>query len=114
MSTSRLRALVAVLATLLALADAAVTTAAPSVPVVTAISASGRFTCAVLATGAVKCWGDNAVGQLGTTSVTNSALPLDVAGLPSDVTSVAAGGGHACALTRRGGVMCWGSNYNGA
>src|SRR3954454_11343085 len=102
MSSSRLRRLVVVLATLLALANAAVTTAAPSVPLVTAISASGRFTCAVLATGAVKCWGDNAVGQLGPTSVTNSRLPLDFSSLPSYVTSVAAGGGHACALTRRG------------
>jgi alpha-tubulin suppressor-like RCC1 family protein len=29
------------------------------------------------------------------------------------VTDVAAGDGHTCALMEAGGIMCWGSDFNG-
>jgi hypothetical protein len=38
---------------------------------------------------------------------------VDVSGLTSGVSAVAAGGDHACTLTTSGGVKCWGSNYFG-
>jgi len=35
-------------------------------------------TCAVLADGAVKCWGGNDEGELGTGTMTASSVPLSV------------------------------------
>ncbi len=67
-------------------------------------------TCAVDANGAVKCWGQNFSGQLGNDSEVGSSSPVAVQGLGSGVASVAVGGKHSCAVTRAGGVLCWGDN----
>ena len=40
------------------------------------------YTCALLSTGAVKCWGYNANGQLGDNSQTNRLTPVAVSGIP--------------------------------
>src|SRR5262249_35545833 len=63
--------------------------------------------------GSVSCWGDNYYVQLGNAAVDVSDVPGVVAGLPSDVTTVASGGAHVCALTASGGVYCWGWNLYG-
>ena len=71
------------------------------------------FGCALmLVSGVVKCWGWNAVGQLGVNLVGGFRFtPADVLGL-ANVTSVAAGFAHACAVSD-GVAYCWGDNTYG-
>ncbi len=78
-----------------------------------AVSAGGQFSCAVLETGAVKCWGYDGEGQLGDgKSSVENPFPVSVLNV-SGATAVAAGAYHACALIGDGSVRCWGSDGYG-
>ena len=79
-----------------------------------AISAGYGHACALAGDGSVLCWGENAYGQLGNRDMKNSAEPVLVSGLGTKATAIAAGGGHTCALTASGGVLCWGNNASGS
>src|SRR3990170_1630744 len=80
---------------------------------IAAIAAGAFHTCALESGGGVKCWGANYSGQLGALSPTVSNVPVDVSGLTSGVSAIAAGEIHTCALTSGGGVKCWGNGTYG-
>lgn len=77
------------------------------------VSAGTHHSCALSATGGVKCWGDNTYGQLGDGANLDRTGPVSVVGLAGGVVAVSAGGAHTCAVTAAGGVKCWGDNDSG-
>jgi alpha-tubulin suppressor-like RCC1 family protein len=80
---------------------------------VASFAGGGDHTCALTTGGAVLCWGDNTLGQLGDGTTTQRLTPVQVVGLTSGVVAIAAGYQHSCALTDNGRVVCWGSNFRG-
>ena len=77
---------------------------------VTALAVGSSHGCAITTAGGVQCWGNNSNGQLGIGTTFGRRSPVDVTGLSSGVTAVAAGSNHTCALTTDGGALCWGQN----
>jgi alpha-tubulin suppressor-like RCC1 family protein len=78
-----------------------------------AIAAGAYHTCAVLADGTARCWGDDNQAQLGASGAgARSNTPVAVSGL-TGATAIAAGSEHTCALCAGGNVECWGGNVNG-
>ncbi len=79
-----------------------------------AITAGFDHACALLASGSIKCWGDNANGQLGdaTTSLDATATPVTVTGI-TNASAVSAGEIDTCAVLWSGSVDCWGAGGGG-
>jgi alpha-tubulin suppressor-like RCC1 family protein len=80
-------------------------------PGATKVAAGGNFTCALLSTESVSCWGSNTHGQVGDGTTSTRITPVGVAGLTA-VTALAAGESHACAISS-GSVYCWGRGDGG-
>ncbi|MCB1017188.1 MAG: carboxypeptidase regulatory-like domain-containing protein [Acidimicrobiales bacterium] len=87
-----------------------------------AIAVGREHACALLAGGAVKCWGDNGDGRLGLGDVDDrgdapgelgDTLPAVALGSGRTATAVSAGRAHTCALLDNGQVKCWGDNFTG-
>lgn len=70
----------------------------------------GYFSCALMTTGGVRCWGEGWAGQMGNGTTDMQALPVGIPGMESDVTSLSAGYAHICAVKTGGALYCWGYN----
>jgi alpha-tubulin suppressor-like RCC1 family protein len=78
---------------------------------VRAVSVGYDSACALLSTGAVRCWGSNANGKLGDGSGIDRLTPVDVVGLGGGVAAISSGVLSSCAVMSAGGVKCWGFHY---
>src|SRR3989441_12229619 len=98
-------------ATITATSEGQSGTAAITVSVLTfaTVSGGGDHTCGVTTGGAVYCWGNNGLGQLGNGTTTNSATPVAVGGGVTFATVSASTGSFTCGLTRGGAAYCWGA-----
>jgi alpha-tubulin suppressor-like RCC1 family protein len=93
----------------------------------TAVATGRNDTCALMADSTVRCWGLNDLGELGNGTYRGSgcgglgcsavATPVLVTQNPPtplrNVTSIAVGFQHACAVLADTTVVCWGANYYG-
>lgn len=87
---------------------------------ITDLRMGGQRTCAELASGSVRCWGENSDGRLGyghTDDLGDNAgeeanLLPDI-NIGDGVDHLATGLVHTCALLKTGGVRCWGPSGDG-
>ena len=82
------------------------------------ISAGGKHSCGVLATGRALCWGDNGFDQLGDDDYrrdqpTPVAVKLDELPPEDNLVGISAGSNHSCALSAAGRIYCWGYDNEG-
>ena len=83
------------------------------------VVAGSNHTCALNNDGNVFCWGYGASGRLGHDEDTSSSLPVSVVesdgsqSLLSNVTQIATGSSHTCALKTDSTLVCWGVGGNG-
>jgi alpha-tubulin suppressor-like RCC1 family protein len=107
----------------------------PSADVLTSVAAivAGWYhTCALTASGGVRCWGSNLYGQASAVHARGVFMPVHVqfnsghvccvqlgdgttaardtpsVDVLTSVAAITAGESHTCALTASGGVRCWG------
>ncbi len=88
----------------------------------TMVAAGTGHSCAILDNAALKCWGQNAVGQLGLGDAKDrGAAPADLGdalppvdlGAGRTAKAVAAGEAHTCAILDNDTLKCWGLGLNG-
>ncbi len=81
-----------------------------------AVSVGSSHTCAILDNGSVKCWGNNADGQLGYGDIMQrdkpASYPLDL-GLSRTALSVSSAANNNCVVLDNHTIKCWGYNTFG-
>ncbi|MBI3072531.1 MAG: hypothetical protein HYY84_10490 [Deltaproteobacteria bacterium] len=77
------------------------------------VSLAWYFSCARLANGSARCWGDNNSGKLGNDGGPDSPVPVPVLDLAGAV-DLSCGSNHTCATLADGTAKCWGHNQFGA
>ncbi|MFM8506970.1 MAG: RCC1 domain-containing protein, partial [Actinomycetota bacterium] len=89
---------------------------------VTAITAGEAHTCALLSSGAVKCWGAGSNGRLGSGDEESrgdadgemgASLPTVDLGSGRTAKAISAGAAHTCAIRDTNDVVCWGVGATG-
>ena len=80
----------------------------------TQIAVGDHHTCALAASGAAYCWGENLNGQVGDGTFTDRTVPTRVL-VPEDLgfVELSTGGSHTCGIADTGQVHCWGYNDDG-
>ena len=111
------RRLFALLIMVLAIADAAPTSAQAQGPTAEAVtwrmvSAGGSHTCGILSNDRLYCWGNNRDGQVGRTTENDTyATPVEIGG--GRWTTVSAGDRNTCAIRPTRRLYCWGDDAYG-
>lgn len=77
------------------------------------VATGSGSTCILLTGGTVRCLGYNLRGQLGAGNTTNVLTPSSDVDVGGEVTSLAMGEEHACAILKGGSVRCWGYGDSG-
>jgi alpha-tubulin suppressor-like RCC1 family protein len=86
------------------------------------IAVGAQFVCALTVERDIKCWGDNAYGQLGLGNTADrgddanemgDALPFVDIASSNSTTAIEAGSTHVCAIFGKGVLKCWGGNARG-
>lgn len=81
---------------------------------VKAMAGSEEFTCALMNSGEVKCWGETFLDVNNDGIDDSGNTPTTVTGIPQDIVAISAGGGkYACVVSATSGVWCWGQNTSG-
>ncbi|WP_372735867.1 RCC1 domain-containing protein [Nocardioides sp.] len=98
--------------------DAAAAGDVPLGGLAVAVEAGQEHTCALLTTGAVRCWGRNNYGQLGygnTTDIGDDETPASAGDVPlgGPAKAISVGTTSTCALRTSGEVYCWGQGAFG-
>ena len=82
---------------------------------VQSVSVGSVNSCVVTTAGAIRCWGSNSYGQLGTavTIGQSTHVPTAIANLSGSYTQVAVNADTVCALGADKSVYCWGTDLWG-
>ncbi len=83
----------------------------PNCPMVTQLSVSQNYSCALLAMGEIRCWGANSAGQQGDGTMMDHTRPT--AATFMGAVEISTGYEHMCARRADGTVWCWGAGTNG-
>ena len=80
------------------------------------ITAGAAHTCALLASGKVRCWGEGSSGALGYGSTAHigdgpGEMPPPDVDVGGEAVQIAAGEFSTCALLKSGVVRCWGAHF---